>query len=215
MRVYKMSRRELYERLDKPTLLPLPAERFEYADFVKCTVNIDYHVDVFQHYYSVPYELRVIGKNLEARVTVTTVEILANGRRVTSHTRSFEKFKHTTKPEHMPKAHRAHMEWTPTRMINWARKIGPNTEALVTAILEEKRHPEQGYRSCLGILRLAKRYGDDRLEVACGRALKVRARSYRHVDGILKNGLDRVPEHDAPVKPPILHENIRGGEYYE
>ena len=214
MRTYGASRRQLYERLDKPELLPL-ASRFEYAEWSRCTVNIDYHVAVDGHFYSVPHELRTEGnKHVEARMTAMTVEIFARGRRVASHVRSRLKGRHTTNPEHMPKAHRAHMEWTPQRIINWASKIGPNTEALVTVILNERPHPEQGYRSCLGILRLAKKYGDDRLEVACGISLSVRARSYRHVAGVLKNGLDRV-EHDEPeTSTPVVHENIRGRDYY-
>lgn len=214
MRAYKESRRELFERLDKPQLLPLPSRRFEFVDFVKCTVHIDYHVEVFDHYYSVPYELRISRKHLEARVTATTVEILANGKRVTSHPRSYKKHEHTTNPEHMPKAHREHMEWTPRRMCSWASKVGPNTEVLVTTILEQRRHPEQGYRSCLGILRLSRRYSDERLEVACGRALAVGARSYRHVERILKNGLDRLEENASTGRAPIDHENIRGKDYY-
>lgn len=213
MRTYGASRRELFERLDKPALLPL-ASRFVYAEWSRCTVHIDYHIAVDGHFYSVPYELRLDDKRVEARATVSTVEIFSKGRRVASHVRSYEKGKYTTKPEHMPKAHRAHMEWSPSRMINWASTIGPNTEGLVTAILNERPHPEQGYRSCLGILRLAKKYGNGRLEAACGISLAVRARSYRHVEGVLKNGLDKVEQAAAEDKAPIQHENIRGSDYY-
>ncbi len=117
-------------------------------------------------------------------------------------------------PEHMPKAHRAHMEWSPLRLINWGKTIGPNTATLITAILEDRPHPEQGYKSCLGILRLAKKYGHERLEVACGKSLAVRARSYRHVEGVLKNGLDRVDNDSPPERPAVAHDNIRGGGYY-
>jgi transposase len=117
----------------------------------------------------------------------------------------------------MPKAHQRHLEWTPSRLIDWARTIGPHAAALVQAILADRPHPEQGYRSCLGILRLAKRYGPERLEAACARAVAVDARSYRHVDSILKHGLDRL----APptVTPPRLirpvHAHVRGREYYQ
>lgn len=213
MRTYGASRRELFERLDKPQLLPL-ASRFQYAEWTQCTVNIDYHVDVDGHFYSVPYELRRDQKHVEARATAFTVEIFAKGRRVAAHVRSHHKGQHTTIPEHMPKAHRAHMEWTPKRMITWASKIGPNTEGLVSAILSERPHPEQGYRSCLGILRLSKKYGNERLEAACGISLSVRARSYRHVATVLKNGLDRVNRDTPESTAPVVHENIRGGDYY-
>src|SRR5690606_31312539 len=152
-------------------------------------------------------ELRRDGKHVEARATAVTVEVFAKGRRVASHVRSHHKGQHTTIPEHMPKAHRAHMEWTPKRMITWASKIGPNTEGLVSAILSERPHPEQGYRSCLGILRLSKKYGDERLEAACGISLSVRARSYRHVAAILKNGLDRVDRDAAETTTTVVHEN--------
>lgn len=213
MRTYGASRRELFERLDKPHLLPL-ASRFVYAEWKRCTVHIDYHIEVDGHFYSVPHDLRIDDKHPEARVTAGTVEVYSRNKRVASHRRSYKRGGFTTVPEHMPKAHRAHLEWSPTRMIAWANKIGPNTTGLVTVILEERPHPEQGYRSCLGILRLAKKYGDERLEAACGKSLAVGARSYRHVEGVLKNGLDRASRDEAEDRPPVDHENIRGGDYY-
>lgn len=149
--------------------------------------------------------------------TVTTVELLHRGERVASHLRSYRRGGHTTIAAHMPKAHQKHLEWTPSRIVHWAASIGPKTQALVEAILAERRHPEQGYRSCLGILRLGKRYGNERLEAACARAVAVRARSYRHVESILKNGLDRLPspvEETEERAPLAAHENIRGGGYY-
>ena len=213
MRTYAASRRERYERLDKPHLLPL-ASRFVYAQWQRCTVHIDYHVDVDGHFYSVPHELRIDDKHPEARLTSTTVEVFSKGRRVASHVRSHKRGGFTTVPEHMPKAHQAHMEWTPPRMIAWATSIGSNTEGLVTVILKERPHPEHGYRSCLGILRLAKQYGDARLEAACGKSLAVGARSYRHVASVLKNGLDQSEPEAAQPRLPVVHENIRGGGYY-
>ena len=213
MRTYGASRRELYERLDKPHLLPL-ASRFVYCEWKRCTVHIDYHVEIEGHYYSVPHELRFDDKNPEARVTASTVEVYSRGKRVAAHARNYKRGTFTTLPEHMPKAHRAQLEWTPRRMICWAEKIGPNTAGLVTVILKERPHPEQGYRSCLGILRLAKKYGEPRLEVACGKSLAVGARSYRHVEGVLKNGLDRVDRDQPESRAPVDHENIRGGDYY-
>lgn len=150
-------------------------------------------------------------------MTSNTIEILHRGERVVSHVRSYERGRHTTIAEHMPSAHRKHAEWSPSRILHWAGTIGPRTTELAAAILEERRHPEQGYRSCLGILRLGKRYGAERLEAACARALAVRARSYRHVESILKRGLDRLPSAPAAAEGeprPEQHENIRGDKYY-
>jgi transposase len=215
MRVYGASRRELFERLDRPALKPLPADPFEYCEWKKVRLNIDYHAEVDHHYYSAPHPL--VHEELEARFTATTVELLHRGERVASHLRSYQRGRHTTVTAHMPKAHQKHLEWTPSRIIHWAASIGPKTQALVEAILAERRHPEQGYRSCLGILRLVKRFGEGRLEAACARAGAVRARSYRHVESILKNGLDRLPSPDEPTEeraPLAAHENIRGGGYY-
>jgi transposase len=217
MRVYGTSRRALFERLDRPALRPLPSERFVYGDWKRCRVNVDYHVEVDHHYYSVPHAL--VHEEVEARLSAMTVEVFHRGQRVASHRRSGERGRHTTVAEHMPKAHQKHLEWSPSRIVNWAQTIGPSTAALATAILAERRHPEQGYRSCLGILRLGKRYGNDRLEAACARALAVCARSYRHVDSILKAGLDRLPlpEPAVPAAPTADipdHENVRGRNYY-
>ena len=220
MRVYGKSRKELFESLDRPALKALPSSRFVYAEWKKCRVNIDYHIEVDHHYYSAHYTL--CHEEVEASVSATTVEIIHRGKRVASHRRSFERGRHTTVAEHMPKAHQKHLEWGPSRIQSWAATIGEKTAALVSAILTDRPHPEQGYRSCLGILRLAKRYGNERLEVACGRALAVGARSYRHVDAMLKRGLDRLPPPSSPTgaaatsdaAPPADHENIRGRTYY-
>jgi transposase len=208
------SRRDLFERLDRPHLGPLPAERFEYADWLKAGVNVDYHVAVDDHFSSVPHTLVPLHERLEVRLTATAVELFHRGQRVAVHRRSFVRGRHTTLNEHMPKAHRAHAEWRPSRFVAWATTIGPQTAALVTAILADRPHPEQGYRSCLGILRLAKRYDAARLEAACARALAAGARSYRHVAAILTRGLDRLPPGTPPAAAPVVHENIRGREYY-
>jgi transposase len=216
MRLYRASRRELFERLDRPALRPLPTETFIVGEWhYDARVNIDYHVELHGHYYSVPHPLS--HELVDARLTVTTVELFHRGQRVAAHVRSHLRGRHTTDPAHMPKAHQRHLEWTPSRFITWAGTIGPQTAALVEAILADRPHPEQGYRSCLGILRLAKRDGDTRLEAACARAVAVGARSYRHVDSILKHGLDRLP---GPMAPPPLsrmpaHAQIRGREYYQ
>jgi len=216
MRVYGASRRELFERLDQPALKALPLEPFVYSEWKTARLNIDYHAEIDHHYYSAPYPL--VHEQVEARMTTTTIELFHKGERVASHVRSYLRGRHTTNPEHMPKSHREHREWSPSRILHWAATIGPKTRELAEAILTERRHPEQGYRSCLGILRLGKRYGNERLEAACARAVAVRARSYRHVESMLKNGLDRLsaPEPETPTTATsATHENIRGGGYYD
>jgi transposase len=214
MRVYRSSRRQLFESLDQPVLRPLPAEPFTYGEWNRARVNIDYHVQVDGHFYSVPHAL--IHQVLDARLTSSTVEIFRRGVRVASHQRSFARGKHTTLAEHMPPSHQKHAEWTPSRMIGWAAKTGPSTKRLVEAILRARNHPEQGYRSCLGILRLGRQYGEQRLEAACARAFAAGARTYGHVASILRHGLDRVPlpEQSSAEKAPIEHENVRGPNYY-
>jgi transposase len=214
MRLYGQSRRQLFEQLDKPALRPLPVEAFVYAEWKTVRMNIDYHVEVDHHFYSASHVLA--REQLLARSTATTVELFHKGERVASHLRSFYRGRHTTVAEHMPKAHQKHLEWTPSRIIHWAQTIGLQTKLLVERILCERPHPEMGYRTCLGILRLAKRYGNERLESASARAVRVGALSYRSVDSILKNGLDRLPAPEAePIAGnPVAHENVRGGDYY-
>jgi transposase len=215
MRLYRASRRELFERLDQPALRPLPPEPFVYGEWQVARVNIDYHVEVHRHYYSVPYTL--LHEKMDVRVSATTVELFHRHQRVAAHRRDDTPGRHTTNPAHMPKAHQHHLEWTPSRLIQWAETIGPQTAALVAAILADRPHPEQGYRSCLGLLRLSRRDGAARLEAACARALTVGVRSYRHVDSILKHGLDRLPPPE-PVEPLSLapvHEHVRGRDYYQ
>jgi transposase len=217
MRVYRASRLELFKQLDQPALQPLPPERFVYCQWLSPRVNIDYHVELDHHYYSVPHAL--VHQKLDARLTSTTVELYHHNQRVALHLRSYKPGQHTTEAAHMPKAHQKHLEWSPTRILHWASTVGPHTQKLVQAIMQERPHPEQGYRSCLGILRLGKRFTDARLEAACARALEGGARSYRHVESILKNGLDRVPltptaAADSAPKAPVEHSNVRGRSYY-
>ena len=204
-------RRDLFEKLDRPALRRLPSEPFEYAEWKRAKVNIDYHIAVEHHAYSVPHPL--VHTEVEARLTARMVEVFERGQRVAVHRRSFQRGGFTTDPAHMPKSHQAHAEWTPSRFQNWAATIGPETAALVTVILTTRPHPEQGYRSCLGIFRLSKRYTPARLEAACARAFAAGARSYRHVDAILKRGLDRTTDTPATASVPA-HENIRGRDYY-
>ncbi|OQB37910.1 MAG: Integrase core domain protein [Candidatus Hydrogenedentes bacterium ADurb.Bin179] len=206
------SRRSLYENIDRPALKPLPSVPYQYAECRKVRVNIDYHIDIESHYYSVPYQL--VKEQVEAWITTTTVEVLFKNRRVASHPRSYEKYKHTTLAEHMPKAHQKYLEWTPSRIINWAGQNGPNTRDLVTGIMESRRHPEQGFRSCLGIMRLVKRYSPERVEAACGRALILKAHSYKSVESILKTNLDKQEIEASAQGKTIIHYNLRGREYY-
>jgi len=208
------SRRELFEQLDRPALKPLPVHRYEYAWWKRATVNIDYHIELERHYYSVPYQL--VGKSVDVRVTVATVEVLYKNKRVASHMRSVHKGGFTTVAEHMPERHKKYLEWTPARIIKWAGETGPNTQRLAEAILSGRPHPQQGYRSCLGILRLSNLYGPQRLEAACVRALTIGACSYKSIESILKTGLDRqeLSSGSRTVPLPTAHENLRGNNYY-
>lgn len=208
------TRKKLYETVDKPALKPLPAQAYEYADWKRARVNIDYHVEVDRHYYSVPYQL--VREQVDVRLTATTVEVLFKNRRVAAHKRSYVPGGFDTLKEHMPKSHQRYLEWTPSRIIKWAGENGPNTQKLVTRILENRPHPEQGFRSALGIIRLGKHYTPERVEKASIRTLAIGACSYKSVKSILKNGLDRQPllfERSEDVQPPA-HRNIRGRQYY-
>jgi transposase len=210
------SRASVFEALDKPALQPLPQERFEISEWEKARVNIDYHVAFDGNFYSVPYNL--VQEPVEIRSTALTVEILHKSVRVASHVRSRGRGKAITNHEHRPKSHQAHLEWPPSRMVQWAEKIGPHTARLFERILEDKPHPEMGYRGCLGIIRLAGKYSPDRVEAAAERALMTGACRYRSVESILKNSLDRQPlpeSSGAPSATPTRHDNIRGAAYFE
>ena len=206
------SRRSLFERLDRPALKPLPTKRYEFVQWKKARVNLDYHIEVDKNYYSVPYAY--IHKEVEVRLTVGTVEILCHGQRIASHRRAYGKGRFTTDVSHMPKAHQKHLDRTPSRLIEEAEAIGPETADLVKSILEHRPHPEQGYRSCLGILRLARRYPKERMEAAAKRALRSGVFSYRSLQSILDHGLDRVPLEPRPQPPSISHANVRGPQYF-
>ncbi len=208
------SRASLFAEIDKPALRPLPAVPYEYATWKAAKVSIDYHVDVERHYYSVPYQL--VGERVDVRASARTIEVFARGRRVASHLRSAAVGRHTTETAHMPESHRRHLEWTPGRLVAWGEQTGPATGALVTAILASRPHPEQGFRSCLGIFRLGRRHGPERLEAACGRALAAGALSYRSIDSILRAGLERAPlPEPPPVRATRTHANVRGPGAYE
>jgi transposase len=207
------SRQSLFEALDRPALRPLPAQPYTYAEWKPVRVNIDYHVEVEGHYYSVPYAL--VHRQLEARLSAHTVEFFHKGKRVASHQRSRHKGRHTTVTAHMPKAHQHYAEWTPQRLIHWAAQTGGATAQVVETILASRPHPQHGFRSCLGIMRLGKRYGAERLEAACQRALRLGACSYKSIESILKHALDQQPLPAPPTAAKAIdHANIRGPRYY-
>jgi transposase len=213
MRKLGKSRRELLETIERPALKPLPAEPYRYAEWKRARVAPDYHIEIAGHYYSVPS--RLIREVVEARITSMTVEIFHRGKRVASHVFSAVRNRHTTIAEHMPSAHRRYGALTSAWIMAEAAKIGPSTVALVEAIMKAKPHPEQGYRSCLGILRLGKQYGTGRLDAACRRGNDIGARTYGSIASILQHGLDRAyAQEKAPDGAPIQHANIRGRRYY-
>ena len=214
MKVVGVSRRTLFVQLDRPALKSLPAARYELAEWKAGRVNIDYHVEVDHNFYSVPYQL--VHESIEARFTQLTVEVFFNGRRVASHARLTGRGRFATVLAHMPRAHRAHAEWTPSRLIAWAAQTGPATGRIVAGMLERRPHPEQSYRACLGLMRLGRVNGADRLEAACLRAEWLRSYRYRTVEHILINHQDRLPlDEPAPVRPALTHENLRGATYYD
>jgi transposase len=205
----------LFHTIDKPALQPLVQRRYEIGFWKKATVNIDYHIEVDRHYYSVPYQL--VGKKVDVRLSDHTVEVLLKNKRVASHRRSSRKGGFTTVADHMPARHQKYLEWTPSRITKWASETGPNTKELISNILASRAHPQQGYRACLGVMRLGKRYSPQRLEAACARALAMRAYSFKTVESILKNGLDQqpLPNHQPELKLiPLNHHNVRGKNYY-
>jgi transposase len=206
------SRNSWFETCEKATLLPLPATTFELATWSFAKVNIDYHVAVENHFYSVPYSL--IHEQLDVRLTDTTVELFQAGKRAAAHPRSYQAGVFTTLEEHRPKSHQKYLQWTPGRMIEWARSIGPECAQVVEKILQDRPHPEMGFRSCLGIIRLGKAVGQARLEAACRRALHFGTCSYASINSILQKQLEAQPlEPDVPAPSPT-HENLRGGPYY-
>jgi len=215
MQKLKRSRREVFEAIERAALQPLPSAPYELCVWKKVKVNIDYHVEFDDHYYSVHYtHYSKNQRDMEVRATATTVEILYGGRRVASHVRSYEKHRFTTKPEHRPASHSQHLEWTPSRMISWGKSIGPNTGAVLEEILNRQQHPEQGFRSCLGVIRLHDSYPTERLEKACARALKYGTVNRRSIEAILKNNLESAVDEPEPQLALPLHENVRGAGYY-
>ena len=206
------SRRELFHELDQPALKPLPQQRYQFAVWKKARVSIDYHVQFEKHYYSVSYKL--MHKEVYVRATQFTIEIFYNNRRVASHRRSNARGRHTTLSDHMPPSHQKYLEWSPERFTLWAQTSGPHTAQVVQALLSSRKHPQQAYRSCLGLLRLGDRYGKDRLEAACRRALPAGIHTYKGVKNILDAQLDQVELEEPSTVVPKTHQNIRGQIYY-
>jgi transposase len=213
-------RRTAFEQLDKPALSPLPQYPYTLATWKKAKVNVDYHIEVGDHYYSVPHKL--IRQQVDIRMAQHTIEVFHQGIRVAVHQRAPDlpryKGRHTTIAEHMPEAHQRQNHWTPERLRTWAKTIGENTAAVFEQIMASRKHPEQGVRSCLGIQRLAKLFGTQRLEAACKRAVYYRSYSYKSIQAMLQNGYDHKPLPQAEPKEsttPLNHENVRGADYYK
>lgn len=220
MRHVKQSRRELFERHDRPALKPLPISRYEFAAWKKVRLNIDYHFEYEDHFYSAPYTL--MGETLWCRAANATIEVFSKGKRIASHVRSCVKGKYTTTPEHRPASHRAHAEWTPSRIIAWGGSIGPHTAKLIEQVIKSKPHPEQGYRSALGIIRLEKRFGRSRVEKASEKAILLGSPSYRTILTMLEKKMESVPlatrvksgSESEQQLDLLSQDNVRGKSYY-
>ena len=212
MRRLGVSRRDLFLSADLPAMRPLPAAPYEYAEWKTVRVNLDYHVEVAGFYYSVPHAL--IRQEVEARLTVNALELFHRGGRVAVHVRRYGGTRHATQPDHMPSHHRFYDGWSEARFRRDAAAIGPNTETLVIAVMANRRHPEQGFRSCLGILKRLRGIDRDRAEAACAHAVSIGALSAKSLGSILDNNLGRKPKSPSPADLPLFHANIRGGGYY-
>jgi transposase len=212
------SRRQLFETIERAALKPLPAQPFELCEWKKARVNIDYHVEFDGHYYSVHYSHYINDhRDMDVRATATGIEVFHASKRVAAHARSYDQVKRfVTLPEHMPAAHRqTNLEWPPSRFIAWGKSIGPNTEQFIAQLLERRRHPEQAFKSCMGVFRLGDVYSRERLERACTMALRQRAFSSLSVRNILKNNRDGIADEQQTEQLALpLHENVRGGGYY-
>lgn len=212
------SRLSQFLEIEKPALKPLPATRYEYAQWKKVKAGFNYHIEIESHHYSIPFVL--VNRELHVRYNIRTIEVFHQSKRVASHVRSYVTHGYTTETAHMPKKHQKHLEWTPERIASWAKTIGLSTEKLVEAIMNSRPHPQQGFRSCLGVLRLAKAYGTERLEAACKRALAIGTYNFKSVESILKKNLEKSTLPTSSTSPnettiPDAHENIRGKAYFE
>ena len=207
------SRRSQFEEIDRVALRPLPPSAYEYAIWLSPRAGVNYHIEVEKHFYSVPHHL--MRQKLSVRLTARIVEVFYGGERVASHGRMYRKYGYTTVPEHMPSNHRLYAEWNPERILRWAGTVGESVVGVCEQIMRTRPHPEQGFRACLGIMRLAKLYEKERCEAACQRALVAGTMSYRSIESILRKGLDRLPLYSVTTPDPLPnHEHVRGAEYY-
>ena len=212
MRDYGASRSDLFATLDKPALRPLPEVPYVFARWKRARVAPDYHIEAEGCWYSVPFGL--IRQLVDLRITQATVEIFHRGKRVASHARDPGRRSHVTVPDHMPSAHRRYAEWSPARILASAEKLGPSVAAFCQTVMEARPHPEQGFRTCLGVLSLAKSYEPARLDAACRRGVAIKARSVGSIRSILQTGLDQAYLEPEPEELPLQHPNIRGQNYY-
>ena len=211
MRRLGLCRKDLFTSIERPALRPLPPADYEFAEWRLARVGLDYHVEIEGFYYSVPHAL--IRAQVEVRITTRTIEVFHRAKRVAAHQRRYGGRLHGTDPDHMPSSHRRYAEWTPARFQRWARSIGPNTEGLVIAVLANRPHPEQGFRTCLGVLRLFRGLAPARAEAVAARAVAIGALTYKSVASILENNLDRASQ-AADNATVIEHPNVRGPGYF-
>ena len=212
MRKLGVSRRELFEKIERDALNKLPDADWEFAEWRRARVNLDYHIEVHAFLYSVPHAL--IRAEVDVRVTARAIEIFHRGQRVGVHQRRYIGPRHGTDPDHMPSSHRRYAEWTPDRFRRWAGKIGPGTQGLITAVLASRPHPEQGFRTCLGILRLYRGLDPARAEAVSARALEIGALTYKSVASLLAQKRDKSASKDSGQSTLFDHANLRGPGYY-
>ena len=211
-----VSRLEMFKEIDKPALKSLPRNRYQYVTWEKAKVHMDYHCLFDKHYYSVPY--KYINNKIEIRATTSTIECFYKGERIAIHQRSYKKNNFTTVSEHMPKAHKEYARWTPERIRNWAAKSGDCTKQFIEQLMASRSFPQQAFRACIGVIRLGEHFGNDRLELACAKALAVGATRYKQIEDILKNRVENIPlVSDSSNDENLIqdHENIRGANYYK
>jgi len=204
------TRRDLFEELDRPVLKPLPSRPFEYLEVKNATVHLDYHVQFHDHFYSVPHAL--LGQKVLIKASEHTITIYSQHQAVASHLR-VDRHGYSTTEDHMPPNHRFVSDWSPQQFLRWAENVGPETRKLIAGVLESSPIPQQRYRACLGILKLANRHSPELLEAACARALEIQAPTYRVIKNMLENQKDMLAGMIAP-QLPINHKHVRGDQYY-
>lgn len=214
MRHLGKSRRQLFDEIDRPALKALPERPYEYGEWKKATVNIDYHVEYDNAYYSVPYAM--VQMEVWIRATESVVEVYKDFERIFAHRRSYIRGKYQTEPSHRPVSHQEHAKWTPERIVSWAKTRGDVVGEYVKLLIESKSHPEQGFRAALGVIRLSDKYGGERLRQACLKASHIGSYSYRTLSNMLKNGMEKmeIKKPNGQIELFSDHENVRGEMYY-